>query len=1043
MSKLRTPTVKIVAAGDDWATSDYINGILGEGKWNANSLTFAFPALQSDFTNLRGVYGDITQEVWAKIREVVGNFDHQMIGDTLELSTVTVFNTAQQAIANQAMGQISSFTNLDFRASTSGSGNIRFANVSQANPGNTAMGISPEVDMPRILNEKLNDPLWTIPLSLEPNGQVILTTLLLLRDTGFLRPAWGDSFFTAGRYDAPVTGNHQGHSIYHELGHALGLSHGHERDVFQENQGILPRRYDSQEYSIMTYRSFVGGSTRGGYTVAPDNHAQTFMMSDIAALQYLYGANFRVNGGSTTYSFNPNTGEVTGREGARNFSFGIPAANKIFMTIWDGNGTDTYNFGRYDNDLNIDLRPGEFSTTSTEQLSVLGQRSGADVLARGNVANALLYQGDLRSLIENAIGGSGDDRISGNQAQNRLEGGNGDDTLLGVDGDDNLFGNAGNDRLNGGLGNDRQRGGEGEDTLVGGEGSDQLYGDAGDDRINGTNGDDSIFGGLGDDTLRGGDGRDTIRGDAGEDVLTGDGGNDRLFGGNGNDELDGGGSGEFQSENDELFGGDGSDTLRGNTGRDNVNGGAGDDILIVLEGDVEANEILDGGDGEDVLELVGEIDLSNVTIRSIESIGYDEGSPPTLPLTVSLDASQFSPSGLSLGLNIQGFSAAVESVTIRLDGESSFDASGFSFTDWKSEDFLQIVGNDAAGTDVIRGSSDNDIIIGNAGDDALRGNQGADQLFGGAGNDEFGFESNHAAFGEVIDGGDGIADVIRGSNNADLSGATIRSIEVLAIDGSIPSPGNRNTMTFDSSQFGVGAISETAAVWGWNPTDNDTLIIELTGEKPFSVAGLSFSFWNTGGGEGVGDEVRIIGVDSDAFGQGGHDSITGSQTDDVIQGRGGNDSISSGNGADILTGDSGNDTLNGGAESDVLNGGLGNDRLVGGTGLIDLLTGGVGTDTFVLNRDTIGSADAIQDFVGGIDKIELTRDAFKELALGNVTGKEFENSIAASSSSIRLFFDKGTGNLFYDEDGNGAIAAVLIATLGGTVTVQATDFIVV
>ena len=47
--------------------------------------------------------------------------------------------------------------------------------------------------------------------------------------------------------------------------------------------------------------------------------------------------------------------------------------------------------------------------------------------ARGNIANALLFQGDTRSLIENAIGGAGSDDIVANQAINRLTGNGGED----------------------------------------------------------------------------------------------------------------------------------------------------------------------------------------------------------------------------------------------------------------------------------------------------------------------------------------------------------------------------------------------------------------------------------------------------------------------------------------------------------------------------------------------------------------------------------------------------------------------------------------
>ena len=71
--------------------------------------------------------------------------------------------------------------------------------------------------------------------------------------------------------------------------------------------------------------------------------------------------------------------------------------------------------------------------------------------------NARLYRGDTRSLIENAVGGSGNDTIAGNQAANVLTGGAGNDTLQG---------NAGNDRLCGGLGLDTLTGGAGADTFV-------------------------------------------------------------------------------------------------------------------------------------------------------------------------------------------------------------------------------------------------------------------------------------------------------------------------------------------------------------------------------------------------------------------------------------------------------------------------------------------------------------------------------------------------------------------------------------------------
>ena len=48
-------------------------------------------------------------------------------------------------------------------------------------------------------------------------------------------------------------------------------------------------------------------------------------------------------------------------------------------------------------------------------------------IARGNIANALLFEGDTASLIENAIGGAGDDTLIANQAANQLTGNGGAD----------------------------------------------------------------------------------------------------------------------------------------------------------------------------------------------------------------------------------------------------------------------------------------------------------------------------------------------------------------------------------------------------------------------------------------------------------------------------------------------------------------------------------------------------------------------------------------------------------------------------------------
>ncbi|KQQ39908.1 hypothetical protein ASF58_22350 [Methylobacterium sp. Leaf125] len=70
---------------------------------------------------------------------------------------------------------------------------------------------------------------------------------------------------------------------------------------------------------------------------------------------------------------------------------------------------------------------------------------GAGHYAVGNIANALLYDDNLASIIENAIGGAGNDTIVGNRVDNALAGGSGNDTLNGGAGADRMYGGFGND----------------------------------------------------------------------------------------------------------------------------------------------------------------------------------------------------------------------------------------------------------------------------------------------------------------------------------------------------------------------------------------------------------------------------------------------------------------------------------------------------------------------------------------------------------------------------------------------------------------------
>ena len=135
-----------------------------------------------------------------------------------------------------------------------------------------------------------------------------------------------------------------------------------------------------------------------------------------------------------------------------------------------------------------------------------------------------------------------------------------------------------------------------------------------------------------------------------------------------------------------------------------------------------------------------------------------------------------------------------------------------------------------------------------------------------------------------------------------------------------------------------------------------------------------------------------------------------------------------------------NDTLVGGMGRDTLLGGAGDDFLVGGVGL-DTLAGGAGSDTFRFGGNT--ETDRITDFVSGIDRIELDSKLFKALQVGALESAVFLLGIAATTAAQRLIYDQSKGALYYDSDGSGRVAPILIGSFDNQAVVAVGDFTVV
>lgn len=237
-----------------------------------------------------------------------------------------------------------------------------------------------------------------------------------------------------GATSETVRGQYGYFTILHELGHALGLDHPFEGDL------KLPTAEDTWDATIMSY-------TEGTFANL-DNLPVTPMLYDIAAMQYLYGAN------RTTFAGNDRH---------------VLSDGKLPSTLWDGGGNDTLDASASAVPVVLNLGEG---------LSAVNRLGSTDLwLAFG-------------SNIENALGGTGSDLLTGNTLSNVMNAGAGNDTVSGLEGSDTLQGNQGNDNIGGGLGNDLIRGGQGADTIRGGQGSDTIYGDRGVDVLSGLAGND-------------------------------------------------------------------------------------------------------------------------------------------------------------------------------------------------------------------------------------------------------------------------------------------------------------------------------------------------------------------------------------------------------------------------------------------------------------------------------------------------------------------------------------------------------------------------
>ena len=179
---------------------------------------------------------------------------------------------------------------------------------------------------------------------------------------------------------------------------------------------------DSWQSSIMSYFSQnENTSVNASYAFL-----STFSAVDLIALEDIYNPQgFSLNNsfaGDTTYGFNTN---ISFSE-SQIFSELANWIDSTAFTIADGNGNDTLDFSGFSNNQKIDLRSINKNSNSLYIVQILPVLLEILLISAGTI-------------IENAIGGSGNDTITGNSSNNILNGGNGNDLLIGGFGDDTFI----------------------------------------------------------------------------------------------------------------------------------------------------------------------------------------------------------------------------------------------------------------------------------------------------------------------------------------------------------------------------------------------------------------------------------------------------------------------------------------------------------------------------------------------------------------------------------------------------------------------------
>ena len=302
-----------------------------------------------------------------------------------------------------------------------------------------------------------------------------------------------------------------------------------------------------------------------------------------------------------------------------------------------------------------------------------------------------------------------------------------------------------------------------------------------------------------------------------------------------------------------------------------------------------------------------------------------------------------------------------------------------------------------------------DTLNGGAGYDTLNGGAGADTLIGGTGDDRF--IVDQAGDRVVEASGEGFDRVFTSTSYTLQAGQEVEALQCLVQTERT----NLNLTGNEISQSMVGNYGNNVIDGGigrdlmHGRVGNDTFLVDNLGDRVFEARGEGIDTVLTRASYALEAYSEIEALQLLAVTGSARLNLSGNEFAQSLVGN---------NGANVLDG-------KGGA---------------------DVMTGRGGADSFLFSA-AFGEAnvDRITDFAVE-DTIRLSKSIVSAIAPGQLAGGAFKTVAAISTAKLdaddRIVYKPSTGELYYDADGSGTVAAVRFAVLDNKAALTAGDFLV-